>query len=109
VSVKLMSPNGDALWQGSQTVDGAKELTTAVDKLARQLRAKAGESLRTVRADPPLAQVTTSSFEALRKYSDGLRAYSVETDYTKPWRLLEEAVRLALTLAGAWVRLAAVL
>src|SRR5438445_2175929 len=52
--------------------DGA--IIEAVDRLSGRLRERIGESLRTIRASEPLEQVTTGSLEALRKYTEGVRA-----------------------------------
>ena len=41
--------------------------------LSRKLRGKVGESLRQVQRSVPLERATTSSLEALRKYSDAVR------------------------------------
>ena len=52
----------------------SSQIVAAIDRLSGNLRARIGESLRTVRGEPPLDQVTTGSLEALWKYSEGLRA-----------------------------------
>ena len=46
--------------------------------LAKEVRAKIGESLRTVQRAPPLEQVTTPSLEALKKYVQGGTRHCVE-------------------------------
>ena len=70
MSVRLVrADSGNELASFRETGDGPKGLIEAADKLARALRSKAGESLRLVNATPPLIQATTSSLEALRKYS----------------------------------------
>jgi Tfp pilus assembly protein PilF len=77
-----------------------------MDRLGRAIRGKIGESLRTVRADPPLAQVTTGSLEALQRFTEGARAYEVEGDYPRAIRLLESAVAIDTTFAMAYRKLA---
>jgi tetratricopeptide (TPR) repeat protein len=110
VSAKLVAATtGDLLWSSSETADGPKELLHAVDRLARQLRGKIGESLKAVHGDPPLELVTTTSFEALKNFSDGTRAWNIEGDEAKAVRLLKEAVALDTTFAQAHVKLARVL
>lgn len=48
-------------------------LLEAIDNLARRLRSRLGESLKSIeKSDKPLVQVTTSSWEALNYYSMGL-------------------------------------
>src|SRR2546427_4948587 len=55
--------------------DGA--IIDAVDRLSGNLRERIGESLKTIRASEPLEQVTTGSLEALRKYSQALKANEI--------------------------------
>jgi tRNA A-37 threonylcarbamoyl transferase component Bud32/tetratricopeptide (TPR) repeat protein len=82
------------------------ELIPTVDDLSRKLRGKMGESLRSVQGAPPLAQVTTSSLEALRKFTEGNRANNVEANFPKALALLREAVSLDSGFAMAWRHLA---
>jgi tetratricopeptide (TPR) repeat protein len=96
---------GDELAAYHTTIDGPKELIPALDKLTRDLRGKIGESLKDVRAAPPLEQVTTSSLEALRKYVDGARANDIESDPQKAILLLRDAVALDTTFAMAYRKL----
>src|SRR5437870_5150363 len=86
--------------------DGA--IIEAVDRLSGRLRERIGESLRTIRASEPLEQVTTGSLEALRKYSQALRANDAgETD--RAVALLGEAIALDTTFAMAYRKPAVVL
>jgi tetratricopeptide (TPR) repeat protein len=78
-----------------------------VDRLSANLRERIGESLRTIRAGTPLAQVTTTSLEALRRYSEAARALDV-SDYAHATQLLQEAIGLDSTFAMAYRRLAVV-
>ncbi|MEP7065335.1 MAG: protein kinase, partial [Gemmatimonadota bacterium] len=110
LSLKLVAAeSGDELASYHETIDGPKELIPAVDKLVRQLRGKIGESLRAVRANPALEEVTTPSLEALKKYADGVRAADMEADYTKAAALLREAVSEDSTFAAAYRKLGIVL
>src|SRR5439155_1284108 len=79
----LAADSGVDLASFRETGDGPRGLIDAADKLARALRGKIGESLRAVQATPPLAQATTSSLDALRKYSAAVRANQVEAQYVK--------------------------
>jgi Flp pilus assembly protein TadD len=90
-----------------ETGDGPRGLIDAADKLARALRGKAGESLRRVNATPPLFQATTSSFDALRKFSEAVRANTVGDN--RAIGLAREAVAIDSTFASAWSLLAATL
>ena len=59
----------------------------------------------TIRANPPLDQVTTRSLPALRKYSEGVRLLDQRRiDEAIP--LLQEAIALDSTFAMAWRKLA---
>jgi tetratricopeptide (TPR) repeat protein len=108
VSVRLVrADSGIELASFRETGDGPRGLIDAADKLARELRGKAGESLRSVNATPPLAQATTSSLPALRKYSDAVRA-NLLGDY-RSVDLAREAVAIDSTFASAWSSLGAFL
>lgn len=83
-------------------------LLPAIDRLSKKLRERIGESLTTIRGDPPLEQVTTGSLEALRKYTTALRLE--ENDRAEDAvPLLEEAVVLDTGFAMAWRKLAVIL
>jgi len=110
LSLRLVAAeSGDEMASYHETIDGPKELIPAVDKLVRQLRGKIGESLRAVRANPALEDVTTPSLEALKKYAAGVRASDVEGDYPKAIGLLREAVAEDSTFAAAYRKLGIVL
>jgi tetratricopeptide (TPR) repeat protein len=53
------------------TARTADDLIDAIEELSRDIRDKAGESLRSVQGGPGLKQVSTSSLEALRLYTRG--------------------------------------
>jgi tetratricopeptide (TPR) repeat protein len=88
-----------------QGADGPTELIAAVDALSRKLRGKIGESLKTVQGSPPLAQVTTASIDALRKYTEATRATG-RLDFTTAAALAREAVAIDTGFALAWRHLA---
>ena len=85
--------------------DGPQGLIEAADKVARDLRAKAGESLRSVQNAVPLYRARTASLDALRFYSEGSFANNVELDRPKAVRLLRQAVAIDSTFAEGWRRL----
>src|SRR5207302_1720305 len=69
--------------------DGA--IIEAIDRLSKKLRERIGESLKTIRGSEPLERVTTASLDALRRYSQGVKAFDGgEND--RAAALLEEAV-----------------
>ncbi|MGH7622743.1 MAG: hypothetical protein ACREMU_10425, partial [Gemmatimonadaceae bacterium] len=107
VTLRLVSADsGTELASFRETGDGPRGLIDASDKLARQLRAKIGESLRNVQATPPLVQATTSSLEALRLLSLGNRANNDDEDAQTAARYAREAVAVDPTFATAWRLLA---
>ena len=68
-------------------------LLTSIDDLTRQLRGRLGESLGSIRrTDPPFAQFTTSSLEALQLLSLGAKAREA-SDLAKAERCFREALR----------------
>ncbi|HEV2751294.1 MAG TPA: tetratricopeptide repeat protein, partial [Gemmatimonadales bacterium] len=86
--------------------DGA--IIEAVDRLSRRLRERIGESLKTIRASEPLDEVTTASLDALRKYSQGNRAWE-EGQSEQAVALLQEATALDTGFAMAYRKLAVTL
>ncbi len=97
--------SGDELAAFRETAESPRDLIPALDELSRELRGRIGESLKTVRAAPPLAQVTTPSLDALRKYVAGARAMDVEGDYPRAISLLQQAVQLDTAFAMAYRKL----
>ena len=82
--------------------EGGKGLIEAADKVARELREKAGESLRSVQHSVPLPRLRTASLDALRYFSEGYTANGVERDYPKAMRLFRQAVAADSTFAQGW-------
>lgn len=89
-----------------QTARSDAELVDAIERLSRAIRDKVGESLRSVRSGPSLAQVTTASLPALRAYT---RAYEAEAvgDFRTALEEYERAVALDSTFAMAYRKVAA--
>jgi tetratricopeptide (TPR) repeat protein len=108
VSVRLAAADSTAneLALYRATADGLNDLIGAIDKIARKLRGRIGESLKSVQAAPALAHVTTGSLDALRKYSEGARAAIVERNRPKSIVLLRQAVAADTAFASAWRMLA---
>ncbi|MGE5728673.1 MAG: protein kinase domain-containing protein [Gemmatimonas sp.] len=109
ISAKVISAaSGSSLTALRETAASDAELIPAIDRLSRSLRERIGESLITIRADEPLEHVTTSSLEALRKYSQARRLSDAgREDDAIP--LLEEATTIDSTFAMAWRKLAVIL
>lgn len=87
------------------TADGPDELIPSTDQLSQDIREKSGESLRTIRAGTPLEQVTTTSLEALRLYSEAIVAANEMGDGQRSVMLLERALLQDSTFAMAWRQL----
>jgi tetratricopeptide (TPR) repeat protein len=110
VTMKLVTTDSaKELASFRQTASTAAGLIEAVDLLARQLRGKVGESLKSVRAAPRLEQATTASLEALRKYTEGVRAENLQSNAPQAIALLREAVAIDTAFAEAWRKLGMVL
>jgi eukaryotic-like serine/threonine-protein kinase len=108
VSVRLVSPQtGEMLATFRETAGSEDDLLPAIDKLARELRARIGESLKSVQATLPLERVTTPSLEALKKYVQGSRLLGYNSDWERGSAALHEAIRLDTGFAMAYRRLAA--
>jgi tetratricopeptide (TPR) repeat protein/tRNA A-37 threonylcarbamoyl transferase component Bud32 len=109
VSATLVSADsGRVLAAERETAASAGQIIGAVDRLSRHLRRRIGESLRSVRAEPPLEAVTTASLDALRRYSLGAQARTAGR-WGDALALYEDAVRLDSTFAMAWEQLGLVL
>lgn len=94
--------SGAPLAQFRQTADDESELLDAIDELARAMRDKIGESLRSIASTESLSAVSTSSIEALRKYTSAVSG--LDRGIISPpiaQQLLQEAVALDSTFAGA--------
>src|ERR1035438_7400217 len=69
--------SGDTLAQEQVTAASKEKVLDALGKAASKLRGELGESLATVQKfDVPLAQATTSSLEALKAYSLGVKLFN---------------------------------
>ncbi len=104
----LSASDGEVLASHRESADSAN-LIAAVDQVSKTLRKQIGESLRSLRANDPLEQVSTPSLEALRRYSQAVRAAEMERDHDRAMNLLEEAIRLDPAFAMAHRKLAVVL
>ena len=97
--------DGAVLASRRATASGEADLVEAIDELSERVRERIGESLRTIRGGQPLEQVTTADLEALRLYSQAVRALDAAGDAERGVSLLEEAVRRDSAFAMAWRKL----
>jgi tetratricopeptide (TPR) repeat protein len=109
ISASLVTAaDGHVLTAVRETAAGEDQLLGAIDQLSKKLRERVGESLVSIRSNPPLEQVTTSSLPALRKYSEALRLEEQDRmEAAIP--LLREAVALDSGFAMAHRKLAVLL
>jgi tetratricopeptide (TPR) repeat protein len=106
LSAKLLAAaDGRELVAVREQAPDASALLGAIDKLSAKLRERIGESLVTIRANPPLDQVTTTSLAALRKYSEGNRLVDLGNS-AKAIPVLQEAIALDSSFAMAYRKLA---
>jgi serine/threonine-protein kinase len=104
----LAAADGTELVALRETADNDAGIVAALDRLAGKVRERIGESLKTIRSGEPLEQVTTSSLEALRLYTEGSRLNdNGEAGPAVP--LLEQAVALDTGFAMGWRKLAVAL
>jgi serine/threonine-protein kinase len=109
LSARLVNAGiGDVLWAGRQNAANADGLYAAVDELSAGLRERAGESLRSIRADAPLEDVTTRSTEALQLYVQADRANN-EGDRRRATNLLDQAVARDSNFGMAYRKLGVIL
>ena len=105
ISARVVATNGGTEALAVRlTARDSTALIAAVEDVGRKLRRGIGESLRSVLAAPPLAQVTTASLPALRAYSASRRA---EADAQRPRAvaLAKEALSIDSAFAMAWAGL----
>jgi len=100
--------SGSALATFRETAQGPDDVIEAIDKLSQNIREKAGESLRVIKAEEPLEDVTTSSLEALRKYAESDRL-AEKAEYSRAITALREAIALDPSFAMAYRKLAVLL
>jgi len=98
----IAAKDGEVLTAHRVTAPDSTRLIAAVDQLSGELRARVGESLRSIDREPPLARVTTASLPALRQYSAAVRAGDHEANFEKAITHLEEAVALDTGFAMAY-------
>ncbi|MEE8115985.1 MAG: hypothetical protein V3T28_02655, partial [Gemmatimonadales bacterium] len=103
LSARLLAPEtGNVIEAFRETANHSGELIGAIDGLSKRFRGRVGESLRSVRRSPPLASVTTSSLEALRKFTQGQRVRYEQDDIDHALGLYEEAVAIDPMFASAY-------
>ena len=106
VSAELISvKSGETLVSVREDAADSTRLLAVVDKVSDRLRRGVGESLWAVNASPPLEQVTTSSLQALRLYSQAIRVGDQEGHTHRAVEILRQATSLDTTFAMAYRKL----
>ena len=106
---RIVDPmSGEELGAVRETALDSSAVLEAIDRLSRGVRSRLGESARSLKAAPPLARATTSSVEALRKYTQALALKENSATFGEATKLLEDAVKLDTGFALAWRTLAEV-
>ena len=98
--------NGEDVGAVRETARDSTDVLEAIDRLAKGVRRRLGESARSLKAAPALARATTTSVEALRKYTQALSLKENAATQADATELLEEAVKLDTGFALAWRELA---
>jgi eukaryotic-like serine/threonine-protein kinase len=99
---ELVSRDGAVLDAFRETARDSTQLIDAVDRMSNRMRARIGESLKTIRGSAPLSRVSTSSLPALRRYSEGIEISRTTGDIFRSVELYEQAIALDSTFAMAW-------
>ena len=102
LSIRVVAAlTGEQLVAVRETARDSTDLINAIDRVSSRLRRHIGETLPSVRADPPLPRVMTASLEALRLYTRAMNA-NIAGDRATAVRLLEEAVTIDPAFATAY-------
>ena len=110
ISARLVSAlDGNDLALFREEASSSDDLLPALGRLAKDVRAKTGESLKSIRASSELERVTTPSLTALRKYVEGSRLADEAGEMERGIALIREAVALDTAFAMAWRKLSVLL
>jgi eukaryotic-like serine/threonine-protein kinase len=98
--------NGETLASTETQASDKNHVLDALGKVSSEIRRKLGESLSTVQKfDTPLEQATTPSLEALKAYSEGMRAIATGNDTPAAIPLIKRAIELDPNFAPAYAML----
>ncbi len=101
ITAHLVTPGGDLLGNARVTAADSSKIIEAIDRISRDLREQIGESYTSMRESLALAQVSTSSLEALRKYTEaGVLRREGNTDAAI--ELVEQAIEADSSFAMAY-------
>ena len=108
VATLRSAESGVALATFRRTAKGPDQVIDAIDGLSQDIREKAGESLKSIKGEAALEAVTTSSLEALKKYTDAV-TLADQGEERRARTLLREVVAEDPGFAMAWRKLAVVI
>jgi serine/threonine protein kinase/tetratricopeptide (TPR) repeat protein len=99
---------GDSLARDQVTADSKERVLSALGQAATRLRGKLGESLGSIQKfDKPIDEVTTTSLEALKTYSQALELVRMQQDL-QAIPLFERAIQLDPNFSSAYFGLATI-
>ncbi len=104
----LSTGDGSELAADRETAESETGILTALGRLSSSIRAKIGESYRSLRDTRPLEDVTTSSLEALRLYTRGNQT-ELAGDMAQAAEFYRQAVAADSSFAMAYRKLAVML
>jgi tRNA A-37 threonylcarbamoyl transferase component Bud32/tetratricopeptide (TPR) repeat protein len=105
LTLRLVSADsGRELASYHETAATGAELIPTLGAMTKKLRARIGESLKSVRDAPPLEVATTASLPALRKFTEAVTARRLN-DTPRAIALLKEAIAIDTGFATAYARL----
>ncbi|MGD8700381.1 MAG: BTAD domain-containing putative transcriptional regulator [Gemmatimonadales bacterium] len=93
---------GEVLESFRETAEQPDSIISAADRLSARLRERIGESLKSIRASPPLKQVRTPSLEAMRLYTESLRANTELREFRRACDLASRAIAIDTLFAAAY-------
>jgi serine/threonine protein kinase/tetratricopeptide (TPR) repeat protein len=106
IGLKAMNcQTGDTLQSAESEAENRDKVLKALEDAGNRLREKMGESLASVQKfNRPLLQATTSSLEALKAYSDGIKT-QLQKEFAEALPYFKRAVELDPNFARAYASL----
>jgi putative peptide modification system cyclase len=107
VSAEVVDPNTQTtVYAESEDGEGVESVLPSIDRVARTLRGKLGESIASIdNTTQPLERVATSNLDALRAFGLGQKAHATGR-HADAQQLIEHAIELDPDFASAYLRLA---